>query len=827
MSRTPRSGRARASAIPALPDQAPDAEPRAASLWAALVYAVATLTLGFPALLGRFLVSPISDQYIGGYAVREFGTSVLHATGHWPLWNPYLFGGMPFVGAMNGDIFYPTFLLRLALPADVAVTWAFVIHIFLAGWLTYLFLRATGLGFWGGLIGGLAYMMGGPIASYVSPGHDGKLYVSALFPLVLLLLLRGMRDGRRTAWPLLALTIGLGILSPHPQIMQYLLLASGAYALYLAFWSGAEIAQDRRTAVRRLGAAVAAVAVGLAMGAVQFLPVAQYVASSPRAGGGHAGYTAYQFSASYSMPIEELFNTYLPQFTGLLDNYWGRTGIHFHSEYLGALVLVLAGCAFVATKPERLHGIRFWLALAIVGTLWSLGGYTPFFRLPFTLIPGTSYFRAPAAIFFLTGFAVAALVGEGVETVLRGAVGRRYVAIWAAVAAAIALLGVTGGLTTMGEGIASSFADSDGVARVADNAAAVMAGAVRSFAFVLLGGSVIVLAHRRTWSPRRLGIALAVLVAADLWSIERLYWNFLPSAAAAYGSDAAIDYVAHQTEPGRVLTLPTSNTVAHDPELEGDALMVHRVRSVLGYHGNEIKRWDDLLGKTEGYRKAYSALTWRLVNARFLLTDLAPDSMPIPGTQRLAGPVTDAAGSTVYLYRLPGDNPAAWVTPVSVKAPDAQALATVADPRFDPVRAAIFDTSAHDVAAQQVSTLPPAAGITAAATRYDPGHLAFTLSGPAPAGAALIVSENYYAGWVATVDGHPAPVGRADYTLIGVPLPAGATKVELDFHSSVVTLGAGITLAAAAVALLWLVAQWMADRRSAVTAGARPVIDAS
>jgi hypothetical protein len=117
-------------------------------------------------------------------------------------------------------------------------------------------------------------------------------------------------------------------------------------------------------------------------------------------------------------------------------------------------------------------------------------------------------------------------------------------------------------------------------------------------------------------------------------------------------------------------------------------------------------------------------------------------------------------------------------------------------------------------------------GITAAATRYDPGHVAFTLSGPAPAGAALVVSENYYTGWVATVDGHAAPVGRADYTLIGVPLPAGATKIELVFRSSAVTVGGGITLVAAAIAFVWLVVQWMADRRLVTATVTRPVADA-
>src|SRR5438034_9167170 len=152
-----------------------------------------------------------------------------------PQWNPYLFGGMPYIAAMHGDIFYPTFLLRMLLPTDQAMTWSFAIHLFLAGRFTVGFLRAWGLGFFASLIGGLAYMLSGPIAAYASPGHDGKLYVSALLPLALWMILRGVRDGRAWAWGLLALTVGLAVLSPHPQLLQYLLLTSGSFALYVAF----------------------------------------------------------------------------------------------------------------------------------------------------------------------------------------------------------------------------------------------------------------------------------------------------------------------------------------------------------------------------------------------------------------------------------------------------------------------------------------------------------------------------------------------------------------------------------------------------------------
>jgi hypothetical protein len=201
------------------------------------------------------------------------------------------------------------------------MTWSFILHVFLAGLCTYVFLRACGLGFFGALAGGLAYMIGGNVAGLVSPGHDGKLYISALLPLTLLLVLRGVHDGKRWAWGALAVVVGLAVLSPHPQLLQYLLLVAGAFGVYIAFAEFGGVKLDRSVALRRLGLAAAAVAIGGAIGAIQYVPVREYVPFSPRAGG-----KGWEHAVSYSMPPEELLNTYLPQFTGMLDRYWGRNG---------------------------------------------------------------------------------------------------------------------------------------------------------------------------------------------------------------------------------------------------------------------------------------------------------------------------------------------------------------------------------------------------------------------------------------------------------------------------------------------------------------------
>ncbi|MBA3580763.1 MAG: hypothetical protein H0W42_12360, partial [Gemmatimonadaceae bacterium] len=608
-------------------DQSLDPSPRLGILWASLVYAAATLALGYQALAGKFLAGPHSDEYIAGYAFREFGAATLRESGSFPLWNPYLFGGMPFVAAMHGDIFYPTFLFRMLVPTDVAMTWTFIIHIFLAGLFAYMFLRASGFGFAGALLGGLAYMLGGQLASLVSPGHDGKLYVSALFPLTLFALTRGIRDAKAWAWGLLAIVVGLAVLSPHPQLLQYMLLASGAYALFLATRGVRSGEITRALAARRLALALGAVVIGLLIGAIQYMPVREYVQFSPRAG----GIRDYAVATSYAWPIEELLEVYLPQFAGILDSYWGRNGIHFHSQYIGVAVLMLAFAAFGGMRQSaRKSEIWFWTGTLVIALLWALGGDTPFYRIPYAIVPGTKFFRAPATVFFVGALAIAFLVAVGTERFLRREVKTRYLAIWAGFGAAVALLAVTGILN----GVARTVARPELVQLVDANAGALTLGAFRSLFFVLATAGVLYALLQRRISPALATWALVAVLAADLWSVMRHYWIFSPPAEVTYASDPTIEYVKSQPEPSRVLPIQLEReTGSRDPNLNGDGLMSHHVRNVLGYHGNELARYDQLAGKERGFDQIGNPNFWELTNARFILTNV--DSLPLAGATRV------------------------------------------------------------------------------------------------------------------------------------------------------------------------------------------------
>jgi hypothetical protein len=811
----------------------PSPAPRFATAWAALTYALATLALAYPALSGQFLVNPHSDQYIAGFAFRDFAAQSLRAGQGIPQWNPYLFGGLPYVAAMHGDIFYPTALLRMIMPTDAAMTWGFAIHLFIAGLCTYVFLRAWGLGFFPSLIGGMAYLLGGPVASYASPGHDGKLFVSALLPVALWLLVRGVRDGRNWAWGAFSIVVGLAVLSPHPQLLQYLLLTTGAFALFLALGSDANgVRLDRRTAVRRLAFALGAVVVGMAIGAIQYAPVREYIPYSPRAGGRN-----YSFATNFSFPPIELVNMYLPQFTGMLDRYWGPNGIHFHSEYIGGAVLLLASAAFGGDIRRRFR--RFWIGVAAISFLWMLGGSTPFFHLVYALVPGTRFFQAPSTIIYVFSFAVSVFAALGTERLLERPISRRFLMGWFAAAAAIALLASVGVVTALAEAGARSAGVTIGLrqgldpqyapqiadqwaARANVNGGEVILGAWRSFLFVALAVGALFAHLKGRLNARLLGIALTAIVALDLWTVERRYWLFSAPAKVLYATDPALELLKHQTQPGRVLVAAQSDTgiVAADPYFgtdsrgRGTGLMVHGIRSVTGYHGNEMGRYQVLEDTRlpNGAPALVSPTFWRHENARWLYTN-AP--LTDSSFKLLVGPVRNSAGSTVYLYQLPGENPYAWVAPAIAKASDADAESAVLDPRFDPARVAVFDSSAA-VQAATLRTMPEPSALTASAASFGPGRASIALSGPAPRGSALVVSENYFPGWQARVDGRAVPTYRADFNLIGVPLPVGARIIDLSFHDRAESTGKAITLVACVLALLALGAGIAADRRAGV-----------
>jgi len=779
--------------------------PRHANLIAAALLAAWVLVLCLPMFSGGFLVNPSSDQMWTGVPFRWFGAEQWRTTGSVPLWNPFMFGGLPFVGAMHGDIFYPTAWLRLILPIDTAMNLGFAVHYVLAGFFAYLFLRSMRLGWTGALTGGLAYQLSGVMASLVRPGHDGKLFVSALMPLVLLGLVMAVRQRRMEGYAVLALAVGLGLVSPHIQLMQYTLILAGFFTLYLAFWAEdrPETARARFTA---LGLALAAVALGFGMGMIQLWPFVNYLPYAAR----YAGAMGWEYATSYAMPWPHVMDWLVSDFTGSAATYWGENPLKLHTEYLGAATLVLASVG-VADKSQR-RFLWFLGGAFLLFVLVALGAHTPFYRLWYAIVPGVQSTRAPGMAFFIPSFVVATCAGLGVERLLRGE-GKKVLVGWMAGAAALFLFAAAGGLA----GMAASWAGPEKSGVAAQSAStitlsgiksAVFAAAVAGLGFAVLAGKV-----------RRLPAALwlVVVVGGDLYITARQFWQYSPRAAQLYGDDAVTLRLREAPYPYRAL----------DPGIYPTAfLMAKRVPTVLGHHGNELHTYDELLGGKNVWANLfptgsirlqdfvsprYPAL-WDLLSIRFLI--LPEDKLPLPGWHQMSGLATAPGGQTAFLYERDTIPAYARVVTGAVKLPDSLLLPTLLDPRLDVARVVLLPNDAP-VQPAPLDSMPARSASQARVVLWEPGRMRVRME-PVPDRAGyLLVSENWYPDWRAEVDGRPAKVLRGDLTFLTVPLPKGAREVRLTTRSTAYRRGKLVSFASLAAILAWLVLPMALRRRRA------------
>ncbi|HET8648543.1 MAG TPA: hypothetical protein VFL95_00760, partial [Gemmatimonadales bacterium] len=588
--------------------------PRAGWIIAGVIFVLAALTVCWPMLGGRFLLG--DDQYLSGYAFRHFGAEMFRQTGSIPHWDPYIFGGLPFVAAMHGDIFYPTAWLRWILPIDTAMNLSFAVHFVLAGWFMYAFLRALRLGWTGAVVGGVAYELSGILASLVHPGHDGKLYVSALAPLLLLALLIAIRDRRIWGYGLISLTVGLSLLTPQTQMTYYLLVAGGIWTLYLVFFD-----PDRPAGIKWpvvLACALGAVLLGVAIDAIQAIPFLTYLKYTARGAGGAS--TGWAYATGFAMPVEELFTTVLPQFNGVLDNYWGSNFFKSHTEYLGAVVVMLA--LIGAWRGERRSLKRGLGIIAVLFLLVAFGGHTPFYRLWYEVMPLMKKVRAAGMAFYLPALVVTVYAGMGADRLMRREVSLKPLWIGAGGLGVFALLGSVGALN----GLTTALAEPQTIGRAMANFPALQAGAVRLLFVVLVATAVLwsVGAGRLTgWLATA---ALVVITVGDLWSIDHLFFDYKPPATQVYADDPITSYLKTVPKPYRVLE--PSGGFGGFAVYGASVLMGYDIPQVLGYHGQELRFYDDLLGGKNVWQNQLNPNVLDAVAAGYLLIN---QDQTIPG----------------------------------------------------------------------------------------------------------------------------------------------------------------------------------------------------
>jgi len=768
-------------------------------------------------LSGAFLASPFNDQYSSGYAYRAWAAEWWHKLGHVPLWNPEIFGGLPFVAGMHGDVLYPTAWLRLVMPTHIAMNLGFVVHYVLAGLFTYWFLRRWRVSWTGAVVGGLAYQLSGVIGSYVSPGHDGKLFVTTMLPLALVGLTMAIRDKRLEGYALLALAVGLMLLSPHPQMAEYALLCAGLFTLYLVFGEGS--VTSARSRLTALALAAAAVVVGVGVSAIQYLPFYEYIPYSPRDA---SVLHDFAWSAAYAIPWSHVPEFVIPRFTGESFNqsYWGPNGLKLHSEYLGLAVVALAVVG--AMDRERRRMILWLGAIGLLFLLIALGSATPFFRLWWEIVPFSKSTRAPGMALFVVAFVTAVLASFGVDRVAAGSA-PRFGRAALIVGGLVTLLGVSGVLGALAESLGRGVEATLGLPQrgaMAELAARTIRWSAAVAGLVLAGVGGLALARQRgALRPAAWALLLIALIGTDMWLNARPFWMYSNVHDELFAGDAIKARLKAIPRPFRVWDVDYDGVPTVYP---GAALMADDIAQLYGHHGNEPHSFDVLNGRqgsSLSFSRAGNARILDLFAVNYLIVQAAAAPDSLPGFRRTLAGVTASSGAPATLFERENPIPYARFVPAAAStATTDQAVATVLDPRFDVNRVVLLDTVPGVARGSVPNPLPPPANLAVTVEAWRPGAMRMRLGAGTPQAGYVLVSENWDQEWRATIDGRTAPVLRGDVTLIAVPVPAGARVLEIDYEGRAYARGRMITLVSLLIVALGAVVPVVLRRRPSTPA---------
>jgi len=731
-----------------------------------------------------------TDMVSQAYQSRAFAVQEVQAGRGLPQWNPFVFGGLPYLSVLPYPVYYPTSVLYFVMALHRAIGWAFVLHFLLAGILAYGMARELRLAPGPAVFTGTAYMFTGYLVSHLHAGQDGRMFAMTWTPALFLLAERAVRTERLRPFAWMAVVVALQLFTPHVQMTYFAALGVTAFLGFRLV----QLARDRKSwrsvLPLVLGFAGAYALAGLVAFA-EILPTRDMLQFSHRAERG------YDYASSWSMPVQETLGAAWPRFQGYLDTYWGTNPFKLHTEYLGAATLVLALVALVGRRTARTW---FFASLALVALLFAWGGATPIHRLFYWTLPVMKSFRAPGMMYSVVALAAVVLAGLGAQTLhdrrdtlrsfrhpvwrVAGGLGILLVFLWFWAA------GSPGGFgRALGGLLYGSLEPARGAALER-----AMPGFARSLGiFTLWWWASLVVC--RAAILEKLGVTLACfllagIAVADLWRVDDDFYETFPVTRLT-ATDGTVRFLQEQPEPFRALPLPT----AYGP----NDLMLHRIEAVTGSQNFRLQWWDDLVG--EDLRRLGDTRLWRLLNIRYLISGQPVEA---PGLDL----VHEGGGPPVYGWQ--GAGPAAWVVHEARSRPgDVVPGEAVLAPGFDPATTALLEPGVRP---------PPMGSAGPARVRWIerlPARLALEVESGSP--GILVLSEVYHPYWSAAVDGRPVDLLQVDVALRGVPVDAGRQRVTMEFRDPMLAAGRWGSVAG----LVLLAGAFIATRRRRGSAGER------
>ncbi len=773
------------------------------------------------------------------YPLYTFIHDSIHAgggAGQFPLWNPYSFAGMPLAADVQSGMFYPpNLLVWVAVPAGRygygTLETLLIAHYAWAALGMYRWLRALDLRRVAALGGAAAFAFCGFMTAHF--GHLPMIFAAAWLPWNLLAARRAAVSPN-PAWIAVAGTaLGLTFLAGHPQTFLYEALAVGLYWGALAL-NGATAPAGGGVAARRPLALLPATWRALAwrlpltaiiaagLGAVQFLPAQELAGQSLRSS------ISYEQATEHAMQPVGLLNLILPRVYGAnARDYWVPWQSTENWGYLGLIVLLLAVAGLLLRRDRRLG---FFVALAVAALLGMLGPFSIVFSWLHGLTPGFDKFRAAGRLLLLLSVAVAALAAFGLDTLLCLLPTLTHTSAAPALPpggeldASVPDSALNSELRTQNPELVRLHGFALGLGALAVFAALVLLPLVS--AIFLAGGSIeragIVLndaytavlwlalaagligaAVRGRIGGRWAALGLAVLLVLDLFSPNSHFNPTGEDLLTGYRQPGALDLVRAGT------SAPTYERIDSDTDVSTvwQPLLgtLARIPDAGGlYNPLELRRYSAYWEAAKTHR---NTVLYDLLSVRYTLA-LSPTLISDPKFRRVG-----AGDNGVLIAENIHADPRLFLVHDAVVEPDD---ATVIGKLLNGTVLgwhSILLAEGSGRSSKTPSTLESGnPGESAVIQRYTPNEVSATLD-VREAGWAVL-SDNWYPGWVATLDGQPVAVQRADSIFRAVSVAPGKHTLVLRFVSQPLLLGGLISAVTALLTLLGGLGAWARQRRA-------------
>ncbi len=671
--------------------------------------------------------------------------------GQFPMWDPYEWGGMPLLGQAQPGAAYPLNWILYSLPLSQGhirrnyLHWYMALIHALAALFGYSLCRDLERSRLASLIGGVAFALCGVVG-----GTDWPQMLNGMIwaPLVLLFLFRAVR-GRR---PMLSAALsgfflGMSWLSGHHQVPTYLTYAMvGVWLFFLL--RGGRINWN----VLKL-AGIFAVFFALTS-ALQVLPAHEYGKLAVRWAGAPEPLTwkevvPYTVHRRYSLNLFAIFGLIIP-------------GIHAEVDpYIGFIILSLAGLG-VAVWWSDIR-VRILLAVALTGLAVSLGHQDVFHGFLYTVLPLLEKARAPAMAAVVFDFGAAILAAYGFDGLVahRESAWPRRIGIWAVSAGALMMAFLLGVMISK----QLRMDHDDRIVLVA---------------LVSLALGALILAHQKgTLGTTAMGVLCLLLLLMDLGNVTGYgYPHGLDTTRVAdlHRYVENLDLLSWlQQQPGPFRFEVDSREIAFN---YGDWFGIEAYNAYVASISVHQFRIDF---EGERTRNLYGTKYWISRGPRDL------DQIEVHQFQ-----------SGLKAYQNPGALPRVWtVHQAFALSSESQVLPMYTSALFDPRRHAFFLGEAP-----KLSPCPGDDRVALVHSDFDSVAIQAAMQCP----GMVILSDNWFPGWSATVDGRPARLWEADTVIRGVEVPAGAHRIEMRYRPLSVRLGAwmlALSLAGLA-ALAWL-----------------------